>query len=289
MQHQLHNILFFGTYVRIGGVFGTFGLSSVIFVTEQEGQVHISVTKCAWACWGDLTRQVHPQSSFSPTAGRLTLQVFHILPKNVHTVSLKGAFIPLVQFTVMADSLIDRNLWFFSAYIQCLLFLSLKLKMGPLPHWDVVARDLINEAAWLNLMSLNWSRVSCTCGVWPLFLCFAAPFLFKVHYFTREFTWFSVCRPERIFTFPPCMSASTAAPKPLWYSPTLSFFFRCKMEHLSLLIHLCQKRAPVSHSTGHAAKQSVNIKGVWPINNLTQGASLSYRSLLLSHHLEKWS
>lgn len=57
-----------------------------------------------------LTRQVHPQSSLSPTVGRLTLQVFHILPKNAHTGSLKGAFIPLVQFTVMADSLIDSSL-----------------------------------------------------------------------------------------------------------------------------------------------------------------------------------
>lgn len=82
-----------------------------------------------------------------------TASVPYPAQERAYRVFLKGAFIPLVQFTVMAGCLIDGNLWFFSAYIRCLLFLSPKLKMGPLPHWDAMTRHLINRADWLTLKS----------------------------------------------------------------------------------------------------------------------------------------
>lgn len=53
------------------------------------------------------------------------------------------------------------------------------------------------------------------------------------------------------------------------------------MEHLPLLIRLSHNRAPVSHSTGRQATQSIPITGIWPINNLTQGARRSYLPLFL--------
>lgn len=59
-----------------------------------------------------ITHQVHRQSGLSLAVGCLTQVVFHILPRNAHTIPLR-AFIFLVRFTVVADFLTDSYLHFF--------------------------------------------------------------------------------------------------------------------------------------------------------------------------------
>lgn len=127
---------------------------------------------------GRSTHQVHPQSSSSPTVDRLTLQVFHILPKNAHTIPLKIPFIFLVPFTVMADFLIDSNPWFFSVWVQCLFFFLLFLLNWKWGHfllgtwWHGVLPSRLLDKVWRAVLT-SWrsSQTHCTCGVWSLLLC----------------------------------------------------------------------------------------------------------------------
>lgn len=97
---------------------------------------------------GRLAR-VQLQSSSSPTVGRLTLQVFRVLPRNAHTIRIcRGRIYPLVPPTVVGDFLTDSNLYslqmLFVVFYLLLLLLSPKPKIRRLfPHWEVMWRHLI--------------------------------------------------------------------------------------------------------------------------------------------------
>lgn len=91
---------------------------------EEWGQTPHSVCVSVLGRSTHVAHQVHRQSGLSLTVGCLTQVVFHILPRNAHTIPLRSAFIFLVRCTVMADFLTDSYLKFFIVWVWCLfLFL----------------------------------------------------------------------------------------------------------------------------------------------------------------------